>query len=88
MFEETPNRRITERRKSLRDALIAAISLFVGTAQVFRKGRLDWETLGWTAVFVLSILGYWKERHQDPWNPPVDGSEPPPINELKMEGKN
>jgi hypothetical protein len=88
MFEEMPNRRITERRKSLKDALIAAISLFVGTAQALRKGRLDWETLGWAAVFILSILGYWKGKHEDPWNPPIERSEPPPANELKLQGKN
>jgi hypothetical protein len=71
MFDEMPNRRITQRRHELTDALIAAISLVAGGERAFRKGRLDWETLGWAAVFVLSILGYWKGRHEDPWNPPT-----------------
>jgi len=70
MFDEMPNRRITQRRRELRDALIAAISLFAGGTEAFRKGRLDWETVGWAVVFVLSVLGYWKGRHEDPWNPP------------------
>jgi len=70
MFDEMPNRRITRRRESLKDALVAAISVAFGATEAFRKGRLDWETLGWATVFTLSVIGYWKGRHDDPWNPP------------------
>jgi hypothetical protein len=43
MFDEMPNRRITRRRESLKDALVAAISLAFGATEAVRKGRLDWE---------------------------------------------
>jgi hypothetical protein len=37
---------------------------------------VDWGTLGWAIVFVLSLHSYWKGRDEDPWNPPdVDGKE-------------
>ena len=76
MFEEFPNRRITQRRESLKSAAIALISLVSGGSEAFRKGRLDWGTLGWAIVFVLSLHSYWKGRHEDPWNPPdADGKE-------------
>src|ERR1700690_1485233 len=76
MFEQIPNRRITQRRESLKSAVIALISLVAGASDAFRKGRLDWGTLGWAIVFVLSLHSYWKGRHEDPWNPPeVDRKE-------------
>jgi hypothetical protein len=71
LFDEMPNRRITQRRQSLKDALIAAISVVAGGSEALRKGRLDWETLGWAVVFILSVVGYWKGRHEDPRNPPL-----------------
>lgn len=76
MFDQVPNRRITARRQSFKDALIAVISLMVGVGEVLRKGRVDWEMLGWAVVFILSAHSYWKGRHADPWNPPdVDAKE-------------
>ncbi len=68
--------------------VIAGISLSAGSARAFSRGRWDWETLGWAAVFILSIFGYWKGRHEDPWNPPGRESEPQPVSEFKMESKN
>ncbi len=77
MFEQFPNRRITERRRSLRDAAIALISVVAGVGEALKKGHLDWVTLGLGAGFSsLSVRGYWVGRHEDPWNPPdVDGKE-------------
>jgi hypothetical protein len=76
LFDQFPNRRITERRESLKSAAIALISLIAGGSDVFRKGRLDWGTLGWAFVFILSLHSYWKGRHEDPWNPPdLDGKQ-------------
>jgi hypothetical protein len=76
VFEQFPNQRITERRRSLRDAAIALISVVAGVGEALKKGHLDWVTLGWGLVFLLSVRGYWVGRHEDPWNPPdVDGKE-------------
>ena len=76
MFNQSPNRRITQRRTDLKDALVAAICLGAGATEAIRKGHIDWETLIWAVVFVLSVAGYWKARHEDPWNPPdLDGKE-------------
>jgi hypothetical protein len=76
VFDQIPNQRITQRRESLKDAVIAVISFGLGVTQALRNGRLDWGTLGWGVVFVLSAHGYWKGRHEDPWNPPdADGKE-------------
>ena len=76
MFNQVPNRRITARRESMKSALIAACSVTFGGKEVWRTGRVSWETLGWAVVFVLSIHSYWKGRHEDPWNPPdEDGKE-------------
>ena len=76
MFDQVPNRRITERRSELKDALVAAICLGAGVTEAVRKGHVDWETLTWAVVFILSVVGYSKKRHEDPWNPPdVDGKE-------------
>ena len=72
MFEEVPNRRITQRRRSLKDALVAGVSLFAGAAEAVHKGRIDWTTVLWAIVFILSIFGYWNGRHEDPWNPPEE----------------
>lgn len=75
MFDQIPNRRITQRRQNLRDALIAAVSLVAGASEAYRKG-FDWNMLLWAAIFILSVLGYWQGRHEDPWNPPdADGKE-------------
>ena len=70
MFDQVPNRRITARREALNSALIAACSFAFGGVEIWRAGRISWETLGWAVVFVLSIHSYWKGRHEDPWNPP------------------
>lgn len=76
MFDQIPNRRITERRQAFKDALIAAISLAAGGTEAIRKGHIDWETWMWAIVFILSVAGYWKRRHEEPWNPPdVDGKK-------------
>jgi hypothetical protein len=70
MFDQIPNRRITQRRQSLKHALIAAWSLAFAIGDVWRAGRIGWGTLGWAVVFILSVHSYWKGRHEDPWNPP------------------
>jgi len=76
LFNQIPNRRITRRRQNLKDAVIAAISLVGGGFDALHKGRVGWGTLGWAVVFGLSIMGYWRGRHQDPWDPPdEDGKE-------------
>ncbi len=76
MFDQVPNRRVPERRSELKDALVAVICLGAGATEAIRRGHVDWETLGWAVVFVLSIMGYWRRRHYDPWNPPdVDGRQ-------------
>ena len=76
MFDQIPNRRITNRRQSFKDAVVAAISLVLGGTEAFRKAKIDWETLGWAVIFILSVWGYWRGRHEDPWHPPdVDGKE-------------
>ena len=76
MFDQIPNRRMTQRRDSFKSALISIWSVLFGSVEVWRTGRIGWETLGWTVVFVLSVHTYWKARHEDPWNPPdEDGME-------------
>jgi len=72
MFEEVPSRRITERRKGLKEALWAALGIGAGTVEALRKGNADWETLGWVLVFVVGVWTYWKKRHEDPWSPPIE----------------
>jgi hypothetical protein len=71
MFDEVPSARITERRDALREALIAAAGVVGGTLEAFRKGRVDWETLGWILIFITGVYAYWKKRHDDPWTPPL-----------------
>jgi hypothetical protein len=85
MFDEFPNRRITERRTALKDALIAIISLVVGGTQALRSGRVDWETLAWGVVFVISVIDYSRRRHSDPWSPPLKDS-PQPTQENREVG--
>ena len=76
MFDQIPNQPITEPRSGLKDALVAAICLAAGGVEAVKKDHIGWETLMWAVVFVLSIVGYWKRRHDDPWNPPdLDGKE-------------
>jgi hypothetical protein len=88
MFDEMPNPRITRRRKSLRDALVALTGVAGGVTAAMQKGHLDWETLGWGLLLILGVYGYWSGRHEDPWNPPLKESAAAPVNELKIEGKN
>ena len=76
MFDQVPNRRITQRRQDLKDAMVAAVSLVAGTSEAFRQGRLGWNTLFWAIIFILGVWGYWRGRHEDPWDPPdIDGKE-------------
>jgi hypothetical protein len=76
MFDEVPNRRITQRRQSLKDALVATICLVAGGGEAIHSGRIGWNTLFWAIVFILSVSNYWRGRHEDPWDPPdVDGKE-------------
>jgi len=76
LFDQVPNRRITDRREALKSAVIALISFAAGASEAFQKGRIGWGTLVWGIVFVLSAHSYWKARHEDPWNPPdADGKK-------------
>jgi len=88
MFDEMPSRRITERRKELLSALYAALSLLGGYVDFKAHHHFEWFLIIWAFLFLASLGNYWKNRHPDPWNPPIEGIEPPPINELKMDGKN
>jgi hypothetical protein len=72
MFDEVPSQRITERRDALKEALLALLGIAGGAVEAFRKGRLDWETVGWILVFLVAVRAYWKKRHRDPWTPPLD----------------
>ena len=75
MFEEIPNRRITERRDSLREAMFGLLGVVGGIQTFLRKGHLDWETLWWAFVFVIGISVYLQKRHEDPWDPPVNDNQ-------------
>jgi hypothetical protein len=77
MFDEVPSRRITQRRTALRDALVAAIGVVGGAVEFLRKGKVDWETIGWTLVFLAGVYTYWKKRHKDPWWPPLEDAPEP-----------
>lgn len=70
MFDQIPNRRITQRRQNLKNAPLAAVSLVAAVSEASHRGRMDRNTFFWSLVFVLSVSGYWKGRHEDPWNPP------------------
>jgi hypothetical protein len=72
MFEEIPSRRITERREALKEALLAGLGIAGGLTEVARKGRIDFETLGWLVVFLFGVYSYWRKRHEDPWTPPAE----------------
>jgi hypothetical protein len=52
--------------------LLALLGIAGGAVEAFRKGRLDWETVGWILVFLVAVRAYWKKRHRDPWTPPLD----------------
>jgi hypothetical protein len=81
MFDEMPSRRITERRKELLSALYAALCVVGGYADA--GGHFKWSLIAWAFLFVASLRSYWKARHADPWNPPIESIEPPPINEFE-----
>src|SRR3982074_3225187 len=87
MFDEMPSRRITERRKELLSALYAALSFLGGYVDFKAHHHFEWSLVIWAFLLLARLGNYWKIRHPDPWNPPIEGSEPPPINELKMAGK-
>jgi len=76
MFNEIPSRRITDRRKDLLWAVYALLSVLGGTLQVRHDGRLDWHVVFWIVVLIGSLVGYWRKRHDDPWDPPANSSEP------------
>lgn len=79
MFDQIPNRRITERRASFKDALVAIVCVAAGATEAFRKGGLDWETVVWTVIFILSVHSYWSRRHDEPWNPPLKDTPQSPA---------
>jgi hypothetical protein len=76
MFDEVPNRRVTERRSNLKESVLAFLGIVGGVSEAIRKGGPDWETLGWAIVFVVGIYNYWRKRHEDPFTPPIEPSEP------------
>ena len=76
MFDQVPNRRITQRRTGLKDALVALVCVAAGGAEAISTKHVGRETWMWAIVFVLSVASYWRNRHEDPWNPPdADGKE-------------
>jgi len=62
MFDEVPNRRITERRSNLKEAALASLGIAGGVSEAIRKGGPDWETLAWILVFAVGAYSYWQQR--------------------------
>jgi peptidoglycan/LPS O-acetylase OafA/YrhL len=88
MFDESPSRRITERRGALLGTAVSALLAIFYIYDAVVNGRFEWSAIIYPLAFVGCLTAYKHLRHPDRWNPPEDQDQPVPlITELKIEDR-
>jgi hypothetical protein len=88
MFDESPSRRITERRGVLLGMVVSALLAIFYIYDALVSSRFEWSAIIYPLLFLGCLSAYRHLRHPDRWNPPEDQDNSVPlITELKIDDK-
>jgi hypothetical protein len=88
MFDESPSRRITERRRALVATMVSGLLATLYIYDTLWSSHFEWSAIVYTLLFLGSLSAYRHLRHPDRFTPPEDQDLPVPvITELKIEDK-
>jgi hypothetical protein len=88
MFDESPSRRITERRGALVATMVSGLLASFYIYDTLIGSHFEWSAIVYTLLFLASLSAYRHLRHPDRFMPPENQDLPVPvITELKIEDK-
>jgi len=88
MFDESPSRRITERRGALVATIISGLLAVLYIYDTVLSSHFEWSAIVYALLFLGSLGAYRHLRHPDRFTPPEDQDLPVPvITDLKIEDK-